>query len=315
MLIIALRRVASFVPRHSHLQKCPTLQQANGNEALVSPTSKKTNLPSSDGEEEREPNVWDELLSRFQGNFDNYNQVVQDRKEGMLPREGGGHEHIHCCLVPVAKDARLAAFYFDGDPTAIFRFRFYKLVPNVKKNSVDTVLYTLDPPLEGLLRQCSDPTASKEIFERENGKERVTELKDCDVRWSWDLDPVQHAYAASHEEDKDTRGIHAIMVHGEALVESQMMPGVQILIRDQLSLWNDELWIHDRGFDPATMKFIYGNQKGVPYTLERVANMSTSDRQVVNDNLSWTLGPDYRTKEEYQEKLDNMGGPSRPQRR
>ena len=69
------------------------------------------------------------LLDWFQGDFDNYRQVVEDRRQNRLPREGGGHEHIHCTLVPVTRDSRLAAFYFDGAPTAIFRFRYYRLVP------------------------------------------------------------------------------------------------------------------------------------------------------------------------------------------
>ncbi|CAM9435714.1 unnamed protein product, partial [Ectocarpus sp. 6 AP-2014] len=39
-----------------------------------------------------------ELLQLFQGEFDNYDQVVADRKAGMTPGPGGGHEHIHCSL-------------------------------------------------------------------------------------------------------------------------------------------------------------------------------------------------------------------------
>uniref|UniRef100_A0A7S1ZWM5 F-box domain-containing protein n=1 Tax=Trieres chinensis TaxID=1514140 RepID=A0A7S1ZWM5_TRICV len=41
------------------------------------------------------------LLRRFQGDFDNYVQVRRDHAGGLTPREGGGHEHIHCSLVPV----------------------------------------------------------------------------------------------------------------------------------------------------------------------------------------------------------------------
>ena len=81
----------------------------------------------------------------------------------------------------------------------------------------------------------------------------------CDVRWTWSRDPVLHSYAAGKQQDGD---MHAVMVHGEALVDSQMVPGQTILIRDQLSLWNDRLWIHDRGFHPHTGAFIYGNQLG-----------------------------------------------------
>lgn len=337
LLLTGMDKVVSFAPPssfHSRALRGVYANHRDDNAFVVTAAeqAQSSSLSTTTApEDNNDPPLWDEILARFQGDFDNYRQVVEDRSEGLLPRELGGHEHIHCTLVPVATTARLAAFYFDGDPTAIFRFRYYQLVPNEAENTVDTVLYTLDTALEGLLRQCPDPMQWKRIFVEENGKDRVTLLPKCDVRWSWNLDPVQHAYAVAHHEHKaqqnsssdnhDDKGIHAVMVHGEALVESQVMPGMQILIRDQLSLWNDELWIHDRGFEPTTMKFIYGNQRGVPYRLERVANMELSskkkedERQVVNEALVWTLGPEHRTEEEYQGKLDKVGGPSRPKRR
>lgn len=242
--------------------------------------------------------LFDTLLDWFQGDFDNYRQVVDDRRNNLLPKEGGGHEHIHCTLVPVARDSRLAAFYFDGFPTAIFRFRFYRLesAKEEEMEAVDTILYTLAPDLEGKLRACSDdPLQWPSIFrthvleqQREQSKDDPVEdnlcqtaidldcvrlLPKCDVRWSWQLDPVLHAYAAQEQEQSQHDGIHAVMVHGQAVVDSQMMPGQTILIQDQLSLWPDQLWIHDRGFDPDTGAFIYGNQLDVPYVLQRVADM------------------------------------------
>ena len=95
----------------------------------------------------------DDLSARFQGDFDNYDQVLEDRTAHdppLTPREGGGHEHIHCTLVPIHDVAasssssptssiirqyvrndtqmvRLAAFYFDGLPERIFRVRLYAL--------------------------------------------------------------------------------------------------------------------------------------------------------------------------------------------
>lgn len=249
------------------------------------------------------------LLARFQGDFDNYNQVVEDRKKGLLPRELGGHEHIHCSLVPVSETTRLAAFYFDGVPEAIFRFRFYELVP-INENEVDTILYVLHPDLEAQLRQSSNPMAWPAIYNSFDQEERILLLPKCDVRWSFSLDPVQHKYAVNEAEN----GIHAIMVQGQALVESQMMPGQKILIKDQLSLWEEALWIHDRGYNPDTMEFIYGNQKGIPYRLERVANMDENGRKVVDESLAWTMGSNFRTDEEYASKLKVVGGGSRPKR-
>ena len=301
------------------------------------------------------------LLDWFQGDFDNYRQVVHDRQQQRLPREGGGHEHIHCTLVPVTRDSRLAAFYFDGVPTAIFRFRYYRLELNAvavvdahvnatvaAPTTVNTVLYTLSPALEGKLRACSDdplqwpaifrhhvmeeqqqqppPVYAEEgddndLSHRALASDCVRLLPQCDVRWSWEMDPVQHAYAAAQTQP----GIHAVMVHGQAIVDSQMVPGQSILIQDQLSLWPDQLWIHDRGFDPNTGAFIYGNQRNVPYVLERVANVigGTTDaaaaddrynRTIADDDLAWTLGSAFRTPQEYESRLDAMGGPSRPAR-
>jgi hypothetical protein len=288
--------------------------------------------------------LWSELLHRFQGDFDNYNQVVNDRQQNKLPREGGGHEHIHCTLIPVTDNTRLAAFYFDGTPQAIFRFRFYQLVPaslvhgNTDETTIYTILYTLNPDLERQLRAVSqEPLKWPSIYRSFNqsmsnnvpSSSEDTEsnpmssvlnlLPNCEVQWSFDCDEIQHAYAAKEPSD----AVHAVMVHGQALVESQMSPGEMILIKDQLSLWHHALWIHDRGFNPETMDFIYGNREDIPYKMERVAVFGratnqgeinaatlTLSRDIAQDDLQWTLGPSFRTQEEYQVKMDAIGGPS-----
>jgi CpeT/CpcT family (DUF1001) len=251
-----------------------------------------------------------ETLSHwFQGDFDNYRQVVSDRQAGFLlePRESGGHEHIHCCLMPVTTTTRLAAFYFDGTPQAIFRFRFYRLEPSPVDDTVDTILYTLSHDLEQSLRACPDPRQWPHVLQtyladhtsRSSSDDApwweaascLYRLPRCEVRWSWDRDAIQHAYV-----DAAAGGIHAVMVHGEALVESQRWPGRKILIRDQLSLWEDELWIHDRGLDPATGALLYGNHRGIPYRLQRVTHRREPPRWHVTDpELAWTLGRDDRT--------------------
>jgi hypothetical protein len=256
--------------------------------------------------------LWNEVRSWFQGDFDNYNQVVEDRQQGMHPREGGGHENIHCTLVPLSDSTRLASFYFDGTPSAIFRFRYYNLVPYISDESdqcfVDTMLYSLNPHLESQLRQkACEPLEWKSIFESFDSSDRVRLLPDCEVRWSYKRDPVLHSYAVD-----DGTGIHAVMVNGKAIVESQVSPGQQILILDQLSLYSSQLYIHDRGFDPVTGAFVYGNRRNVPYQLDRVADIRGNQRLVVNEGLQWTLGPSYRSMDEYRRRIDAMGGMSNP---
>jgi CpeT/CpcT family (DUF1001) len=272
----------------------------------------------------------------FSGDFDNYDQVVADRLAGMAPREGGGHEQIHCTLIPLSKKERLAAFYFDGNPSRIFRFRYYKLyyddatadatasaAESINDDIVPTVvinmkLYTIHRDLEVALRQEPNPLNWADVWTHSTVNPKITELPNCDVQWSRTPDPIQHSYTLQQQQQQQQQrqaseddGFHAIMTYGEALVESQMMPGVKILVRDQLSLYENEFWIHDRGYNPETMDFIYGNQKLVPYRLKRVSRiMEGTTRTVINDQLKWTLGPEYRSEEEHQEKLKIVGGVS-----
>jgi CpeT/CpcT family (DUF1001) len=347
----------------------------------------------------------DTVVDWLQGDFDNYRQVVLDRQQNLLPREFGGHEHIHCLLLPVSRTTRLAAFYFDGTPNAIFRFRFYHLRPTLtatptttttatsstvvnnttSTTTVDTILYTLSKDLELKLRACSDSMQWSNMFVQHvyeqqllqmsgtngmivtdddniNNKNYnttammyenivevamqsscITRLHNCDVRWSWELDPIQHFYVSeyynqsnpvtSDSADGSGTSIHAIMVHGPTIVESQMIPGQQILIQDQLSLWEDQLWIHDRGYHPTTGEYIYGNQRGVPYRMQRVTQIvsildydydESSDqnvqeirrlqqhrRYISDPELAWTMGNDYRTQEEYDLNMKRIGGSSR----
>ena len=173
-------------------------------------------------------------------------------------------------------------------------------------------LYTLTPELERQLREEQDPTEWPRLYTQYNcdspSSKKIQELPKCDVKWSDVPDPHQHAYAL--EAYPNRLGHHAVMVYGEAIIESLMMPGTKILVRDQLSLWEDEFWIHDRGFDPDSMAYIYGNQLGIPYQLQRVTRIHGAKRVVCNDDLKWTLGSDWRTPVDYDEKLQAINGVS-----
>ena len=369
----------------------------------------------------------DDLSSRFQGDFDNYDQVLADRtahRPPLTPREGGGHEHIHCTLVPVddvavpsspaaaamrpyvregAQLVRLAAFYFDGLPERIFRFRLYALWDATTSTSCSTTsagtgpagsgsggddenddeddntmaaddgrddeqdqgervgmtLYSLSPEVEGMLRGLSgrplewvpallrylQSASSDADVGADSDFRPFLELDGCDVEWRPDPDPDRHAYAYA---DADACGSssapppssssparhlppdeahHAVMVNGEATIPSLMNPGSMIRVVDELSLWEDDFWINDRGFDPDTGDFVYGNQRGVPYKMRRVSSLihpsafeegdedggkSESplnlQRRIDNEALAWTLGDEYRTTEEYTAAMEAIGG-------
>lgn len=274
-------------------------------------------LTDGGGASNNNNNNWKkDLLDTFSGDFDNYEQVVEDHHNSLFPREGGGHEQIHCTLIPLTPTTRLAAFYFDGMPNKIFRFRYYQLLIE-DEDHVNMKLYTLLPSLEQELRATSDPTEWPRVFDAYKAihpdEVLVKELPKCDVQWSRDMDPVQHKYALEHFNSSSSElSFHAVMIYGQALVDSTMIPGQEILIKDQLSLSKDDFWIHDRGYNPTTGDYIYGNQRGIPYQLKRVTRINTESgkREVCSKKLQWTLGEEWRTDDEYQHYMQQLGGVS-----
>ena len=344
------------------------------------------------------------LLQRFQGDFDNYNQVARDRQHGLTPAEGGGHEHIHCTLVPcpilisfersnqMSFDQEqwvIAAFYLNGNPGQIFRFRMYRLIPpqaaemtmspDESESTVRLKLHTLCPQLDQHLRKLSeqpctwwseaynmwfsrnfqdvDMSSTFQLdrwkrFQSEGLQELSSPLEGCDVIWSLEWNPSNHSYLYEDEYGTSTavtlpeNAYHATMEAGPkgVIVDSiSMIPGKRILIKDELSLWDDHFWINDRGFDPDAsidekqvgahkiedsggMPYVYGNRRGIPYKLQRVTCMNATKtfpsagcecdgaadtvlalhREVVNCDLKWTLGQNYCTADTYRQTLNEL---------
>ena len=394
LLTIRLQAASSFI-LHCSRRCVPTSKQRHPNQILrIGDVGGLECLhsKSSSSDDSGGSNYFNHLVSQFQGDFDNYNQVLRDRFHALTPAEGGGHEHIHCVLCPLPASANqqqqqqqqhqkeqwiLAAFYFNGNPRQIFRFRMYKLIsPQENGDDGEKVrmkLHTLSSELEQQLRQYSDQpctwwretyaiwlnnfTKNSEgersdrvvdmmwkTFQSDGIQDLVSPLVGCDVLWNPQWDPKKHTYLNVDEYDDDDdniisssllaeatkqndhdEGLHATMEAGSkgAIVDSiSLIPGKRILIKDELSLWENEFWINDRGYDPdATiegdddddMPFVYGNRRGIPYKLERVSCISCTkdtnketlllERTVHNQELAWTMGEDYREQAVYEEKL------------
>jgi hypothetical protein len=281
--------------------------------------------------------LFDTLCSCFQGDFDNFDQVLTDRQQSLTPRQGGGHEHFHVTIIPVpiepipdelfpiTKDHRtcfcvIASYYFDGLPDRIFRLRFYIIFKHC--DNVMMKLFSFDKELEQILRKESSksPEGWLDLVTSHIKMKSINafqEFERCDILWKEDPDPTRQSYLQENIIPDDTSdAIHAIMMYdhddGGVLLESQMMPGTFIRIQDELSLWKNELWVNDRGYDAKTKAMVYGNWNGVPYKLKRVASFQNSEghlmREVFDPSLKWTLGPDYRLRDEYEQKMKSIGG-------
>jgi len=268
----------------------------------------------------------DRFLERFQGDFDNYEQVLSDRQNGLSAGLGGGHEHMHSTIIPVdlgmnlskgAEDRLLiAAYYTNANPSQIFRLRLYCITSNTEDGSeIKTKIFSLNHEIESLLRRISSQPMTWEISVKDYFSDKniskescFKEYESCDVIWKEEHNPTRQNYlfqstTPSLVED----AFHGLMVNEKTVIDSAMRMGKKILVQDELSLWGDELWINDRGFDPDTGAFIYGNQRGVPYKLRRVTKLSSCSRVVCDKKLEWTLGSMFRTEREYAKKMSSIG--------
>lgn len=328
---------------------------------------------------------FNDLVDRFQGDFDNYHQFQSDQEQQLQPGEGGGHEHIHATLLPLSRQTSeeltrsgclilkrnnsthltpstsvhciLAAYYFGGVPSNIFRFRLYVLEPCSEESGRDETwankkrpennskvllkLYSICPELVSSFRAIADEPTTWEThldafckrkqdqffnFDpsagESNGNNQTTEfqlfteLEGCDVLWTIEHDAKRHAYYTGSlpldENVIDDDSFHAVMINETGpILPSTVNVGKQIRVKDELSLTAHRLWINDRGFDVKTGEFLYGNRRGIPYILDRVATFVTSraleddddegkekqetflSRKLVDEgdgvNLEWTL--------------------------
>ena len=234
------------------------------------------------------------------GDWDNHEQCVEDAAFGRAPGPGGGHEHMHCkiCdashLAPpqlrgLGQPILSAKYYFNGDPSKVFRYRLYSfspvLEPTTERGAVEMRLWRFLPHAEAVLRTCG-----YDLREIETQEGAVAEqIQGCNIYW----DKVDEEHDEFHY-----RGLMGKDDEG-TWIDSQNVPGLRILVKDDLKLFRNQLWVNDRGFDAEVRKnmsthdhgdaftlmcyplhfilqgnFVYGNQRGVPYKLKRVIDGS-----------------------------------------
>lgn len=210
-----------------------------------------------------------QFAKRFRGDFDNLAQVVSDRARGLAPREGGGHEHIHCNLQPItlklpaelgcSREHVLASYYFDGQPERAFRVRIYELravadpdcdcADPQRAFCIQMGIYRLRE--ERTLQLDSMGQSSCDVVWSTLDVAPSLRIPDCDVFWRW---------RSGHFEGR--MRTESIIVHSPVLRKP-------IVVRDDVSLSESALCCNDRGND-LDGKYVYGNIHGVPYKMDRV---------------------------------------------
>ena len=219
------------------------------------------------------------FLEHFQGHFDNLEQVRVNEAAGLTPREGGGHEHIHCVLravhIDLAAPARgasplalrrgllrdavgsstqhvLASYYFNGQPEMIFRQRLYALdaVRNDEQFG-DCVRMSIFRLRDSTAQQVPAALSGSVTFSAADVSGEL-HVPGADVFW--------RRRGERFEGHMRTSAIKVISERS----------GREMIVRDDVVLWPDALWVNDRGSDAETGEYVYGNIHDVPYKMRRV---------------------------------------------
>lgn len=203
------------------------------------------------------------FAQQFRGDFDNLAQVERDRAAGLAPREGGGHEHIHCRLQPVdlhlpgeLKGSRshvLASYYFNGQPERVFRARLYELRAVADDadfgECIQMGIYRLREQTHRQLEATQQSAC--DVGWSAHDVSPSLRIPDCDVFWRW---------CGERFEGR---------MRTESIVVDSPVLNKPIVVRDDVALSQDSLWCNDRGSD-LDGNYVYGNIRDVPYKMDRV---------------------------------------------
>lgn len=218
-----------------------------------------------------------DFMSFFQGEFDNYDQIASQRRMGMGPREGGGHEHIHCSITPVSSELLFARYYFNGDPSIVFRSRLYHVTvsDSSDRGIVEMRIFRFYEETEQRLKAHNYDVNA---IEWDDG-DVYDWLEGCEVFWErYEARPDEEDSAGKQLGIEPGPRFVGYMKGGGCELYSREIGG-RIKVMDDLLLTSEDLWVADRGFDDQS-NFVYGNRRGVPYKMRRVRP---------DDANAWTL--------------------------
>jgi CpeT/CpcT family (DUF1001) len=183
------------------------------------------------------------------GLYDNKKQAASGAAAGKFTAADGGHEYVSARIAPhpVIGNVVIASYYFDNDISKTFRYRFYEFV---KDDSKDIIMKLHRPLLatEEKLKYLSYKIPEKSLPDLSTDFEY---LAGCDVVWR-----------------KTNSCYKGTLINGECKLCSLTNPDIELVIKDELKLWKNALWINDRVYTAAG-KQIIGNRDGIPYKMEK----------------------------------------------
>jgi hypothetical protein len=190
------------------------------------------------------------MLSWFTGEFDNFQQVWQE-KEDKTP-DSLQHEHIHSIFMPVAMPALgtnvfFVKQYMDGDTNNIYRMRVYTFSVDKTEKAIRLDIYTFkEKGDEKTYKNANKDPSVLAALKPEN----FTSTTGCGVFWRKE----GTAFIGSMKE--------------KACNFISKRSGKKIFVTDSLRLTPDQIWIRDEAYD-ETGNYVFGHKGKIHHKLMR----------------------------------------------
>ncbi len=211
------------------------------------------------------------FLQWFPGEYDNHEQHWQDK----LDQAEQVHEHLHHIFYrvdapAVGKNTFFVEQYMDGDPSNVYRRRFYSFSLDPVEQAIRLDIYSF-----GDEEKYANAHLTPEIFTDLN-RAGLVDRPGCEVYWKFATDHF-HGYM----KDKACSVVSA-------------RSGKRIYVTDDLRLTADEIWIRDEAFFEDGSR-VFGNEAGIHHKNRKVqyyngwAGVSSAGPAMALDDGNWAL--------------------------
>lgn len=190
------------------------------------------------------------LSEWFAGEWNNYEQVYQEKEAAPKAGAAPAHEHIHAVFKPVEVPAIGGSVFFarqtlDDDPKRLFRLRLYRFAVDTKRDAIRLDQYSF-----------VDEKAWQDV---NVDLSRLALLRAEDLRFAPNCAVWFKVDSAAFIGSTDK---------GACKVGSERLAKV-ITVEDRIELAADRLWIQSSARDDAG-RLVYGNAEGIAHKLRKV---------------------------------------------
>lgn len=197
-----------------------------------------------------------ELFRWIHGKFDNYAQVCETYR--INPNASDMHEYVSAKFTEhsTLPNTIIASYYYGNNTSSVFRFRYYTFqLPT--QNKVQSLLQPNDVLMKIYRPKPETSQNLKSVdYDIQKYSPRLSEfeyLETCDLLWKY------------HRFRKCYRGT---LINHKAEIYSQFDPTQKLIVQDDLTLFENNIWINDRVYNQLG-QLIIGNKYGIPYKLKR----------------------------------------------